>query len=187
MKRLMSTLCASVLALSMGASSVIPVNAAPTFVPPQQAPATTDVVPVQMTLETNIIRQGRRGDPDNREVRRGGREDWRDARRGWREDRRDFRRDRREFRRDNDRYGWYRGHRGYRDYRPGYRRHGDFWFPLAAFAAGAVVTGAIANSRATGGDAHVQWCYDRYRSYRASDNTFQPYNGGRRQCTSPYG
>lgn len=34
--------------------------------------------------------------------------------------------------------------------------------------------------------AHVQWCYDRYRSYRASDNTFQPYNGPRQQCYSPY-
>ncbi|PBC03276.1 BA14K family protein [Mesorhizobium sp. WSM3860] len=34
--------------------------------------------------------------------------------------------------------------------------------------------------------AHVQWCYDRYRSYRAWDNTFQPYNGPRRQCISPY-
>lgn len=34
--------------------------------------------------------------------------------------------------------------------------------------------------------AHVQWCYDRYRSYRAYDNTFQPYNGPRQQCWSPY-
>ncbi|MGT2465651.1 BA14K family protein [Mesorhizobium atlanticum] len=34
--------------------------------------------------------------------------------------------------------------------------------------------------------AHVQWCYDRYRSYRAWDNTFQPNYGPRRQCISPY-
>ncbi|PAQ07240.1 BA14K family protein [Mesorhizobium temperatum] len=34
--------------------------------------------------------------------------------------------------------------------------------------------------------AHVQWCYDRYRSYRAWDNTFQPHYGPRRQCISPY-
>jgi hypothetical protein len=34
--------------------------------------------------------------------------------------------------------------------------------------------------------AHVQWCYNRYRSYRAYDNTFQPYNGPRRPCYSPY-
>ena len=33
---------------------------------------------------------------------------------------------------------------------------------------------------------HVNWCYNRYRSYRASDNTYQPYNGPRRQCYSPY-
>jgi hypothetical protein len=36
------------------------------------------------------------------------------------------------------------------------------------------------------GSAHVRWCYNRYRSYRAWDNTFQPYHGPRRQCRSPY-
>ncbi|CAH2403274.1 BA14K family protein [Mesorhizobium ventifaucium] len=34
--------------------------------------------------------------------------------------------------------------------------------------------------------AHVRWCYNRYRSYRTWDNTFQPYNGPRQQCWSPY-
>ncbi|CDX29794.1 hypothetical protein LCM4577_15125 [Mesorhizobium sp. LCM 4577] len=34
--------------------------------------------------------------------------------------------------------------------------------------------------------AHVRWCYDRYRSYRAWDNTFQPNYGPRKQCWSPY-
>ncbi|WP_159586540.1 BA14K family protein [Chelativorans xinjiangense] len=34
--------------------------------------------------------------------------------------------------------------------------------------------------------AHVQWCYSRYRSYREWDNSFQPYNGPRRACVSPY-
>ncbi|OWK18418.1 hypothetical protein AJ88_04895 [Mesorhizobium amorphae CCBAU 01583] len=88
----------------------------------------------------------------------------------------------------NDGMYW-NGHRGYREYRRGYRRHGDFWFPLAAFATGALITGAINNNQNRvyrGGDAHVQWCYDRYRSYRASDNTFQPYDGPRQQCYSPY-
>ncbi|MFD2258907.1 BA14K family protein [Chelativorans composti] len=32
----------------------------------------------------------------------------------------------------------------------------------------------------------MQWCAQRYRSYRAYDNTFQPYNGPRRPCRSPY-
>ena len=34
---------------------------------------------------------------------------------------------------------------------------------------------------------HINWCHDRWRSYRVSDNSYQPYNGPRRICTSPYG
>ena len=34
--------------------------------------------------------------------------------------------------------------------------------------------------------AHVSWCQSRYRSYRAWDNTFQPYRGPRRQCVSVF-
>lgn len=37
-----------------------------------------------------------------------------------------------------------------------------------------------------GGNGHTRWCYARYRSYRAYDNTFQPYYGPRRACVSPY-
>jgi hypothetical protein len=87
---------------------------------------------------------------------------------------------------------YYNGHRGYRNHRPGWRRHNGWWFPPAAFAMGAIIGGAIANQPAPVyrapryGNAHVQWCYNRYRSYRASDNTFQPYNGPRQQCYSPY-
>ena len=40
--------------------------------------------------------------------------------------------------------------------------------------------------RGEASSAHVRWCYNRYRSYRAWDNTFQPYNGPRQQCWSPY-
>jgi hypothetical protein len=38
----------------------------------------------------------------------------------------------------------------------------------------------------SGQGTHVNWCYHRYRSYRAWDNSFQPYHGPRRQCRSPY-
>ncbi|MEI1252491.1 BA14K family protein [Rhizobium aouanii] len=38
----------------------------------------------------------------------------------------------------------------------------------------------------SGGNGHTRWCYARYRSYRAYDNTFQPYYGPRRACISPY-
>lgn len=37
-----------------------------------------------------------------------------------------------------------------------------------------------------GGNAHTSWCYARYRSYRAYDDTFQPYYGPRQICISPY-
>ena len=83
------------------------------------------------------------------------------------------------------RSAYYNGHRGERRAHRGWRRHNGWWFPPAAFITGAIVGGAIANQRRTG-NAHVQWCYDRYRSYRASDNTSQPYEGPRRQCYSPY-
>ena len=99
---------------------------------------------------------------------------------------------------------YFNGHRGYPNYRPGYRRQGDFWFPPAAFALGAIIGGAMA---APSYDyyapryyervvpepsyryrtAHERWCYEQYRSYRAWDNTFQPYHGPRKQCVSPYG
>ncbi|MEM6464536.1 MAG: BA14K family protein [Pseudomonadota bacterium] len=34
--------------------------------------------------------------------------------------------------------------------------------------------------------AHYNYCFNRYRSYRASDNSFQPYHGPRKPCRSPY-
>jgi hypothetical protein len=34
---------------------------------------------------------------------------------------------------------------------------------------------------------HIDWCHNRWRSFRASDNSYQPYNGPRRICVSPYG
>ncbi|MEM9105683.1 MAG: BA14K family protein [Pseudomonadota bacterium] len=34
--------------------------------------------------------------------------------------------------------------------------------------------------------AHFNYCRKRYRSYRAADNTFQPYHGPRKACRSPY-
>lgn len=96
------------------------------------------------------------------------------------------------------------GHRGYREYRPGYRRDNDgWWFPLAAFALGAVIitqqnrapsysqsyTPSYGNwNHIPSGNmaAHDTWCDRQYRSYDRSSKTFQPYNGPRRYCNSPY-
>jgi len=80
---------------------------------------------------------------------------------------------------------YYNNHRGYRERRPGFRQHNGFWFPPAAFIAGAIIGGALNQNQGVG-SSHVAWCHNRYRSYRASDNTFQPYNGPRKQCFSPY-
>lgn len=97
------------------------------------------------------------------------------------------------YQRDHNRRGHWKGYRGERHKRHGYRRHNDgHWYPLAAFGLGAIIGGTIANQQAPVyrerrvGNDHIQWCYGQYRSYRASDNTFQPYNGPRQQCYSPY-
>lgn len=34
--------------------------------------------------------------------------------------------------------------------------------------------------------AHQQWCLNRWRSYDVRSDTYQPYNGPRRYCNSPY-
>ena len=83
-------------------------------------------------------------------------------------------------------YSYYNGHRGYRYYRPGYREYNGIWFPLGAFAAGAIIGGAISQPQVRYGGSHVEWCSNRYRSYRAYDNSYQPNYGPRRQCNSPY-
>ncbi|TCK29017.1 BA14K-like protein [Ancylobacter aquaticus] len=85
---------------------------------------------------------------------------------------------------------YYNGYRGYNYYRPGYRQYNGWYFPAGAFAAGAILGGVIGAaasqpSQSYSGNGHVQWCASQYRSYRASDNTFQPYNGPRQQCVSP--
>jgi len=60
-------------------------------------------------------------------------------------------------------------------YDPGYYAPGYYYAPRRVY-----------HRVYRGGDAHVRWCYAHYRSYRASDNTFQPNHGPRRQCVSPY-
>jgi len=35
-------------------------------------------------------------------------------------------------------------------------------------------------------NAHLSWCYAKYKSYRDWDNSWQPYHGPRKPCISPY-
>ena len=46
--------------------------------------------------------------------------------------------------------------------------------------------GPASQPRPAYGSSHQSWCQNRWRSYRAYDNTYQPNNGPRRQCVSPY-
>lgn len=133
-----------------------------TSIVPAQAltmPATPQAAPAPSGIITDV------------QYRERDRWDRRDRRRGYRE-------------------GYYNGHRGYRHRRPGYRYHNGYWFPLAAFAAGAIIGGATqARPVAPGGglsSRHYAWCESRYRTYRASDNTYVASAGVRRYCNSPY-
>src|SRR3546814_21016618 len=47
--------------------------------------------------------------------------------------------------RRHHRRGHYRGHRGYSHNRPHHRYHHGYWYPLAAFGAGALNGGALAS------------------------------------------
>ena len=93
----------------------------------------------------------------------------------------------------HDDYRWRRHHRDYDDYGWRHRRHRNDGLALG-LAIGVPLLYGLSQSRPVVryveprgyGNAHVRWCYNRYRSYRAWDNTFQPYGGPRQQCYSPY-
>ncbi|WP_306119165.1 MULTISPECIES: BA14K family protein [unclassified Roseitalea] len=90
------------------------------------------------------------------------------------------------------------GHRGYKYKRSGYRHYKGYWYPPRAF----VVIGPdhrrhvyvrryhrphkVRPRIIDLNRAHYRWCDAKYRSYRASDNSFQPYHGPRKPCISPY-
>jgi hypothetical protein len=176
MSKLTTRLATVALSVAVAFTSFMPASAM--SLPRVEAQGQSDVIRVQeqgSRVDSFRWRQrhhdGRRGDRWNRG------------------DRWDRRADRRWDRRD-DRRGWYNGHRGYSHRRHGHRYHDGYWFPLAAFGAGAIIGGAISQPRATYSGSlspsHVNWCANRYRTYRASDNTYVPRAGTRAYCNSPY-
>lgn len=151
MRKFISTLCATVLAASVGMMGALPAIAAPVNVLQVQPLGVSDVIQVD-----NDWKKKHRND----HVKKG-------------------------FYKHNNQ-GWYNGHPGYKHKRPGYRYHNGWWFPAGAFITGVIIGGAINDNVYHGGSAHIQWCHSHYRSYRSWDNSWQPYNGPRRQCISPY-
>lgn len=79
---------------------------------------------------------------------------------------------------------YYNGHRGQRERRNGWRQYNGYWFPQSAFSFSITVNPD--RGRVSSSARHRDWCEDNYISYRASDNTFKPYSGPRRECVSPY-
>jgi hypothetical protein len=85
---------------------------------------------------------------------------------------------------------------------------GDAGALIGGLAAGAIIGGLLAAPRyrdyyyddyyepryyrprvryqRSGLGAHQSWCLNRWRSYDVYSDTYQPYNGPRRYCASPY-
>ncbi|MBL4917642.1 BA14K family protein [Szabonella alba] len=170
MKLFTSTLAAVVLSLTP--ITVAPANAAPV------APLALTGSIGELTLQADLVEvQQRRGYRDNR--------------------------DRRRFdRRDRGRHGFDNRHRRPPvHHRPRREADRDRGPDLGSALIGAIIGGVLVDQfnrpqpvQVPQGNAgrylsqnHVNWCHDRWRSYRASDNSYQPYNGPRRVCSSPYG
>lgn len=152
------------LSLVTAFAGVVPAQAFPVISAPQ-VQTSNDVVKVQYYGDGGRLYRG-----DRR---------WRGDR-GWSGSRNYYRN-----RNYSDRYY---GGRNYRRY----DRGPNVGAIIGGLAAGAIIGGALAQPRYVqprryvSGNSHAGWCANRYRSYRAYDNTFQPYNGPRQQCYSPY-
>ena len=165
MKNSVSVICASVLAsaLAIGEAPAAPMS----FVAvPADISGNSDVIQVR-----DNVRWPRNGPGGGRHWG-GGNRDWQGYRGHWHG-----------YRHGWGGGGWY-GHYDNDWYGSG------FYVGGGAFLLGALIGSAIANSNYRGnyydGSAHVRWCANRYRSYSPRSDTFQPYNGPRRRCVSPY-
>lgn len=86
-----------------------------------------------------------------------------------------------QYRRGHRGPGW--RHHGRHHYRHGYHRgyHGNGAAVIGGLAAGAIIGGAIANSRAQASDAHA-YCSQRFKSYDPASGTYLGYDGNRHAC-----
>lgn len=167
MKSFVSTLCAAVIAFTPIAT--VPARAASTALPWSAGGSAGP---------ENLVQVQHRWQNDRSRSQRGINE-YRDQDRRFRQDGRGY--DRRGSRPDPRRP------------RPVERQSRGPDLPSALL--GAIVGGIIVNQYQSGSRAqapvglsqrHIDWCRDRWRSYRVSDNSYQPYQGPRRVCVSPY-
>lgn len=100
------------------------------------------------------------------------------------------------------------GFKGYHHYRRGYVKYKDnWWYPEAAFVTSSHLSTKGASLKVVS-DAkrvfltassessekkepwmlkqHIESCRARYRSYNQNDNSFQPFQGPRKQCLSRF-
>jgi hypothetical protein len=59
-------------------------------------------------------------------------------------------------------------------------------YPVPLYSTSRPVIHRYAARYGGGWSAHIGWCHERWRSYRASDNSYQPFYGPRRPCRSPF-
>ncbi len=95
------------------------------------------------------------------------------------------------FRWQDNQHATYNNYRGYNQPRPGYQSYNGFWFPPAAFIAGAIIGGALSQQQPQQRSyayvtQHTNWCQQRYRSYNIASDTFTGYDGYTHYCVSPY-
>ena len=86
-------------------------------------------------------------------------------------------------RRHGPRYRYRRGR--HKHYYNGYYYAVPFW--LGAAAIGSHYYDPYYDvAPSHGGNAHVRWCLNRYRSYNPATDTFRGYDGLNHRCRSPY-
>lgn len=172
MRNSVSVICASALAsaLAIGEAQSTPIS----FVAmPASLIGNSDVIQVR-----DNVRWPRNGPGGGRHWGGGGRH-WQGYRGHWNGNRGHWR---------GYRHGW-GGGGWYGHYDNDWYGNG-FYVGGGALLLGALIGSAIANSNYRSnyyaGNDHVRWCANRYRSYSPRTDTFQPYNGPRRRCVSPY-
>lgn len=80
---------------------------------------------------------------------------------------------------------WYRHGRRHRD-RDHNHFHNGLWFAIPFWLGAAALSADRYDDDDDYGNAHVDYCMSRYRSYDPASNSFMGYDGVPHECVSPY-